>query len=908
MLYCLRALLRNLLQRDAVERELDAELRATVDMLVAEKIRGGMSPDAARRAARLELGGIESVKDQVRVVRSGALMDTWLQDVRYAWRLLRRDRVFTLTAVLSLAIGIGATTTVFTVANGLLLRSAVAVTEPDRLVDIVRRQANGDPGIDEISYPDYLEIRKRTTTLAGVYAYQLELQEVSLRVTDSAERVFANVVSTNYFQVLGVPAMHGRVFGATDSEDAGASPVAVLSHRYWARRFNSDPSIVGRTVFLNGTAVAVVGVSREAFTGMTVVEPDLWIPTSMVGLPNAESGIPRLTSRESQWLLLGGRLNPEVTRARASAEIAAIGAALEREFPITYQYIPPGLQPHDLSFSWSAERSSPIPSGLRLVAAGFLVLLLAIVSVVLVIACANIAGLLLARATVRRREIALRAAIGAGRTRIVRQLLTETTMLFALGSVAGLLLARALTSLLVVLLPAFPLPVAVSAPLDGRVVVFALVLSLVAALLSGLAPALHASRADLRSALQADPSAPMDRLRLRNAFVVAQVAFSVLLALIAGILVRGFDAVASIDRGFDPRGVTIASVNLGMAGYTEASGPAFVRDLLDRVRSLPGVQVATAADHPPSAASMSFGALTVPGVEPPRGQPFFYPGWTIADAGYFATLRIPLIAGRDFTDEDRAGAEPVAILGEGAAKRFWPSREAVGQYVLIRSGNLNAPNPPATRVRIVGVVRDLKYGDPRSPAPLALYVPMRQRYSPSMAILARTTEGRSLAGDLRALISSTNPNLPVLAAQTLVSQQSGPVVGQLRIAATVAGSMGLVGLLLAAIGIYGVAAYAVSRRTREIGIRQALGATRGAIVALVSRQGMTLVAIGLAIGLLLGVAAGKVLSGPRMSTPPPSVALFAIVIGLFAAVGLAACYLPARRATQIGAMDALRYD
>jgi predicted permease len=908
MLSRLRALVRNLLRREAVERELHAELHATVEMLAAEKMRDGMSPDAARRAARLELGGIESVKEQVRGVRSGALVETWLQDTRYAWRLLRRNPVFSLTAVLSLAIGIGATTTVFTVANGLLLRSAVAVTEPDRLVDIVRRRANADPGIDEISYPDYLEIRKRTTTLTGVYAYQLELQEVSLRVTDSAERVFASVVSTNYFQVLGVPAMYGRVFGSIDSEDAGASSIAVLSHRFWARRFNSDRSIVGQTVFLNGAAVTVVGVSREGFTGMTVVVPDLWIPTSMVGLPNPESGTPRLTSRESQWLLLGGRLKPEVSRAQASAEMTAIGAALEREFPITYQYIPPGMQPHDLAFSWSAERSSPIPSGLRLVAAGFLVLLLAIVSVVLVVACANLAGLLLARATVRRREIALRAAIGAGRSRIVRQLLTETTMLFALGSGAGLLLARVLTSLLVVVLPTFPLPVAVSAPLDGRVVVFALALSLLAAVLSGLAPALHASRADLRSALQADATAPMDRLRLRNAFVVAQVAFSVLLTLIAGILVQGFDAVASIDRGFDPRGVTIASVNLGMAGYSEASGPTFVRDLLDRVRSLPGVQVATAADRAPSAGSMSFGGVTVPGVEPPQGQPFFYPGWTIADAGYFATLRIPLIAGRDFTDEDRAGAEPVAILGEGAAKRFWPGRDAVGQFVLIRTGNLNAPNPPATRVRIVGVVRDLKYGDARSPAPLALYVPMRQRYTAPMTILARTTDGRSLAGDLRAVIASMNPNLPVLAAQTLESQQSGPVEGQLRIAATVAGSMGVVGLLLAAIGIYGVAAYAVSRRTREIGIRLSLGATRGAIVGLVSRQGMTLVAIGLAIGLLLSVGAGKILSGPRISTPPPTVTLFAVVVGLFAAVGLAACYVPARRATKIVAMDALRYE
>jgi predicted permease len=366
--------------------------------------------------------------------------------------------------------------------------------------------------------------------------------------------------------------------------------------------------------------------------------------------------------------------------------------------------------------------------------------------------------------------------------------------------------------------------------------------------------------------------------------------------------------VSSVDRGFDPRHVDVASVNLSMAGYTETSGPAFVREVVERVRALPGVQVATVADRVPGPGSMSFGGLTVPGVQPPPGQPFFYPNWTIVDSGYFATLRIPLVQGRDFTADDRAGGQPVVIVGEGLAKRLWPGRSAVGQYVVLHTGNLNSPNPPGTSATVVGVVRDLNAGRAREAGPLALYVPIQQRYMSSLSILARTAGGRRLASDLRALIVSMNRNLPVLTAQTLESQQSGPVVTQLRIAATVAGSVGLVGLLLAAIGIYGVTAYVVTRRTREIGIRMSLGAPRAAVVRMVLRRAMTLVVVGSAIGVLMGAGAGQVLSGARFGVPPPDAAMFAGAAVLFMLVGLAACYVPARRATRISAMEALRYE
>jgi predicted permease len=639
---------------------------------------------------------------------------------------------------------------------------------------------------------------------------------------------------------------------------------------------------------------------------MTIVAPDLWITTAMTGVANPESGLPRLTSRESDWLMLGARLKGGYSKAQASAEIAAIGAALAREYPFNPRFIPPGMSPADFSFRWSVETSSPIPFGLRIPAAGFLALLLAIVSIVLLISCANLAGVLLARSTVRRREIALRTAIGAARARIVRQLLTESVLLFTLGGVAGLLLARVMSSLLLVMLPAFPIPVTLSTPLDGRVTMFALLLSLAAALVSGLAPALHASRTDVVTALKDDSQTPPDRLRLRQAFVVAQVAFSILLVVTSAILVQALNRVTSIDRGFEPRNVDIVSVNLGMAGFTEASGSAFARTLLERVRALPGVQTATLADRPPGPGTMSFGGITIPGVTPPDGQPFFYMNWTFVQSQYFATLRIPFVAGRDFSAEDRYGGNQVAIVGEAAARRFWPGQSAVGQVLRLHTGNLNTPNPPFTTVLVVGVVRDVLANGRVQQRNPDIYVPMSQRYVPGISILARTG-GQRVADEIRSMIASMNTDLPVLQAQSLETQQNGPVDTQLRIASRVAASVGAVGLLLATIGIYGVTAYVVARRTREIGIRVSLGARRLSVVGLVLRQGMMLVAVGSTAGLLLGAGAGLVLRA-RLGAPLPDPVTFAAAAGLFAIVGLVACYVPARRATQIGAMDALRYE
>ena len=921
----LSSLWRNLVQRERVEHDLDDEMRATLDLLVAEKVDAGLSPADARRAARLELGGVESVKEQVRDARRGALVNAVVQDLRYASRLLWRNPLFTLTAALSLSIGIGATTSIFTVANGVLLRAAACVTDPDTLVDLVRRDPKQGPGVELMSFPDLLDIRQRATLLDDAYGYQLQLAPASLLFDDSSTAVFACVVTANYFRALGVPAAAGRVFDAGDVEQAGASPVAVLSHDLWLRRFAGDAGVVGHTVRINNVPMTVVGVAASTFRGTSVVAPDVWLPVSMVAALSPDGGGQELTNRRIPWLMLGARLKPGVSRAQASAQLAGIGAAIQRDTPVNPfipQDAPAGVHEIDpSSLVWSAEVASPIPYGLRIIAAGFLGLLMALVGIVLVIACTNLAGVLLARATGRRREIAVRTAVGAGRGRLVRQLLTETALLFALGGAAGLVLARAMTRLLFLLLPEFPVPVNLSAPLDGRVVAFALVLSFIAAVLARLAPALHVSKSDVVTALKDDAQGPSDRHRLRNAFVVAQVAFSILLVVVAGLLVRAFDNVISVNQGFDPRDVDVASLDLTMGGYTDATGRDVVRRLRDRVRSIPGVEHASVADRAPGPAGRSFGNITVPGAVAQKGSPSAFTTWTLVEPDYFRTAGIPLLAGRDFSDADGPGAELVVIVGQRTAKRLWPDRDPIGQLVSVRPPRSGDPDIAAlhstdasarareAQLRVVGVVGDLNFGNQSGSGPLVIYVPYQQKYLAQATILVRRTTGvGSLVQELRSAVASVDRNLPVLTTESLERQNNGPVQTQLRIAAAVAGSVGVIGLFLAGIGIYGVTAYAVTRRTREIGIRLSLGAGRGEVIRLVLRQGMGLVAIGSAIGLLLGLGAGALLSGRRFGIPQADPVVLVGAALLFAVVGLIACYVPVRRAAAIRAMEALRYE
>jgi len=871
------------------EEELAREVRAHLTLLEDDFRRRGLSADDARLAARRAFGGVEQAKEQQRDARSFVWLADAQRDMRHAARLLRRDPLFTATAVLSLAIGIGANTTIFTVGNALLFRAPASVADPGALLDIGTRTPGG--GFGNSSYPNYLDLRRRVTTLDGVYASGLFPRAMSLSgAGDSAatERVFATPVTGNYFAVLGTTAAAGRLFDADAVERPGADPVIVLSHRFWTRRFNGDPSLVGRTILLNRGSFTVIGVAAEGFQGPGVRAGDLWLPMTM------SSAASSLANRTAALFLVGGRLKRGVSIQQAAAELDAVGKALELEYPA-----------ENRGKSFLAEPLSPVP-GARLPITIFLVLLLTIVTLVLGIACANVAGVLLARAAARRTEIAVRLAMGAGRARLVRQLLAETLMLFVLGGLAGVALARVLASGLVALLPSLPFPINVSLALDGRALVFTTGMVFVSALLSGLVPALQVSKADVVSALKDDAQAPA-RLRLRHAFVIAQVAVSILLVVVAGLFVRALQAAGSVNPGFDPRGVELASLDLSLAGYTSATGPGFASDLADRVRALPSVQSASIALVLPGGFETQRRSLTVPGVAPPNGERFFGVDWNVVEPRYFATLRIPIVSGRDFAAADREGTQAVAIVGEGTARQFWPGEDAVGKFIV---ENTVGPGRQVTGrpLQVIGVAGDVKAstlidGLSRS----IVYVPLQQHYMATLTIVARTTRGQRAAEEIRSLVAAMNPDLPIVASQTLEDATALGLVPQ-RIVVSVAGGLGVVGALLAAIGIYGVTAYAVARRRREIGIRMALGARRVDVVRMILQRGIRLTVIGCAIGLLLAAGASQALVVFLFGVAPLDPAVFGGAAAFFAVIGLAACYLPARKATTADPLVALRCE
>jgi putative ABC transport system permease protein len=876
------------------------EIASHLQLLEDEFVRRGMDPAGARAAAHRAFGSAALTADRHRDAQSFAWADDLRWDIRYAARLLLRNPAFALTAILSLAIGIGANTTVFTVANALLFRDPAGVTRPDRLVDIGGSR-NGR-GFSTISYPTYLDIRDRASTLDGVYAYSLFPQAMTLAdragtSSSGAERIFGSLVSANYFAVLDAAAARGQLFRPDmDPRDR----LVVLSHRFWTRRFEGDPAVVGRTLAINGEPFVVSGVAAAGFHGTGVFADDVWLPLTAVGTSTAERA--SLTNRAAVWLNAGGRLKAAVSVGQASAELEAIGRAAAREHPDSQS---PG-------YALRAIALSPLP-GTGGPLAAFVALLVGIVSIVLVIACANLAGVLLARAAARRREIAVRLAIGAGRGRLVRQLLVETLLLFAVGSVAALVFARGATSLLVAMMPAASTPLDVSLALDGRAITFTVGLAFAAALVSGLAPALHASKADVVSALK-DETPFSSRARLRHAFVVGQVAGSVLLVVVAGLFARALHKVGSTSRGFDSHGVELAALNLSLGGYTDTTGPLFARDLIGRVRALPDVEDATfAAVLPGGFERIGLGGVAAADAARTDGTPLSSADWNIIEPRYFATMRMALVAGRDFTAADARTTEPVAIVGEGVVRRFWPGvqpSDAVGRYVVQQSFDPRVAALTTLTLHIVGVARDPTYGTLiEGTTGLYVYVPLQQQYRRGMPtmIVARSRDGRGIAGELRSVVAAANASLPIVSAQSADDYTSLGVLPQ-RIVVSVAGGLGLVGLLLAAIGVYGVTAYAVARRTREFGVRIALGATGGDIVAMVLRQGLGVIAAGTVVGLVLAVGAGNLATAYLFGVTPADPVAFGGAALLFALVGLAACYAPARRATSVDPMRALRAE
>ena len=814
------------------------------------------------------------------------MLETLWQDVRYGVRLLARSPLFTLTAALSLAIGIGANVTIFSVATALLIRPLPGLADRGRLVDIGRTQ-NGR-GFDTTSYPNYKDLRDRTTTLAGVYAWRVEPEPMSLAGPGGADRIYGTRVSGNYFSIVGARPQRGRVF--TDADDRpGHDDVTVISDALWRSRFGADENVVGSTITITNRPYVVVGVAPRDFQGTTILRGDLWLPLSTQGYGGASSGM--FTDRRIMWLAMGGRLKPGVTPAQADAEVGAIGRTLAHDYP--RENADRGLRIAPVSI---------FPGRINIIG-GFIGLLMAIVGLVLIIACVNLAGMLLARAAARRREIAVRMAIGAARGRLVRQLLTETGVLFAAGCAAGLVIGRWFIALLMQLLPQLPVPIGMHVAIDWRVTAFAIGLSAVTAALCGLVPALHVSNAALVPSLKIDAAGggPM-RLRLRSAFLVGQIALSLLLVVAGGLFVRALQHAGRIDPGFDQTDVDTVTVNLSLAGLREAEGMTFVDALESRVRALPGVSgVVTATDLPLDGDRMAFGDVRLPGASRAASRDAPPVDWNVVTPGFFSTMRVGLLRGRDFTSRDTAASAPVVIVNATLGRQLWGDADPIGRQVAIDPG-LSSAQRVAT---VVGVAADAQFVFLGERTPY-VYAPLSQQYHPRLTLLIRTS-GASVVPAVRALVRQMNPNLPVVEAMPLRDITAIGLVPQ-RIAAAVAGTLGVVGLLLAAMGIYGVTSFSVGRRTREIGIRMALGADRGSVVSLVLWQGVWLTLTGVAIGLALAAAGSQALRSLLFGVSALDPIAFGAAAAIFLLVALGASYLPARRAARVDPMIAIRAE
>ena len=816
------------------------------------------------------------------------MLETCVQDVRFAVRLLRKSPLFTLTAALSLAIGIGANATIFSVGSAMLLRPMPGITGSDRLVDVGRHR--GDDEFDTVSYPNYQDLRDRATSFSGLYAYLIEPSPMSLTLGGDAQRIYGSLVTGNYFETLGVRPRHGRLLRPDDDIIGAGKPVVVLSSELWTSRFGGDSEAVGRSITLNGAPFTIVGIAPEGFQGTTLLKGDLWVPLAVrsAALPNRSDDI--FSSRASTWLFMGGRLKNGVTIDGANAELATLAAALQREHPETNERM--GFRAHPVAV---------IP-GITGIVAGFIGLLMAIVTLLLLIACVNLAGMLLARGAARQREVAVRIAIGAGKGRLARQLLTETAVLFLVGAAAGLVLSQWLTRLLLAVLPQLPVPLFVEITTDWRVVAFTVVMSLAASIVCGVAPAMQAWRTNLVPSLKNDALAgPASKLRLRNVFVVGQVTLSLVLVVIAGLFARALDSAANAPTGFDQRNVEVIALDLSLARYTDTTGRTFAQDLLARTRSLPMVQsAAVAVDLPLDGGNMGFGRLRVPNAPGADPEGDIQADWNVVEPGFFDTLRMRMARGRDFDARDAAGTAPVIIVNEAFARAAWGDGDPLGRQ--IESDTLGE----RTMLTVVGVAADARMRSiGETPRPY-VFVPLAQNYHSRLNLVVKTN-GQSAIGEVRSLVRSMNPNLPVTEAMTLADVTALGTIPQ-RIAGAISGTLGIVGLLLAAIGIYGVTSYAVNQRTREIGIRVALGAENRDVIRLVLRQALVLAGSGVAFGIALAAAGSQLLQSLLFGISGFDPVTFGGACLLFAAMALLASYIPARRALSVDPMAALRNE
>ena len=821
------------------------------------------------------------------------MLDNLWRDLRYTFRMFAKSPGFTAIILATLALGIAANTAVFSVVSAILLRPLPGISEPDRLVSLYRVQ-NGQT-FDNMGYPDYRDYRDRNQSLAGLAAHCAVALSFN---SGTPERLIGDLVTGNYFDVLDVRPAAGRLLVEDDDS------AAVISYSLWQRKFGASASAIGAKVELNGYPFTVVGITETGFRGTVVSLPiEVWVPlrTQPRTFSRLSSGI--FENRSSGWLSLFGRLKAGVDARQADVEIRTIATQLAHAYPLT-----------------NSKRTAAAAGGVgmypddRAEVGGLLALLSGAVALLLLIACANVAGMLLLRAMGRTREMAIRLATGATRKRIVCQLLTEGSVLALIAGAIGVLLAAWATQAIIASSEgtAPSLVRHAGASINGTVLAFTLLATMATGLLVALAPAMQSLKVDLTNALKSGlPGSGFRGTRLRSVLVAGQVALSLVLLSGAGLLLRGLHRIVTADAGFDSNNIAMAAVDLNLERYSEERGQAFYREVLDRLNAMPGVVSGSLAFSIPPTEWPGAVSIFHPGQEPPQdvlqGHEFEI-GLRVninrVSPNYFRTLRVPLLEGRDFTDRDRVGAPGVVIVSQQVAQKMWPGENPIGQRIAYPqwAGPRRAP------FEVIGVAREVRHLALTSEAPLLMYVPLAQEYDGRVRVVVRTASGnRDGIAMIQRAVAATDKNVAVYAAET-GAQHSADSLWQQRMAASWIGAFSFMALLLAAVGLYAVIAQSVAQRTREVGIRIALGANRSSVAALVIKQGLLLAAGGISLGLPAAIGFNSLvrryLAGIDGSDPGG----FAVISIFLVLVMLSACWIPARRASRIDPMQALRSE
>jgi predicted permease len=877
--------LKSLIQRRQIETEMAEEMRLHVELQTERNLQAGMKPEEARYAALRQFGNVASIQERARDVRGFRWFEQLVQDFRYALRMLSKAPVLSAVIALSLALGIGANTVVFSSIQASFFEPLPGVEHGARLMVIDPRDRSGTYLLS--SWLDYRDMCEQQTSFREIAASNI--RALNLGGSDGQdERIWAELVSDNFFPLLGVRPAFGRFFTANESTHPGSSPVAVIAYSYWQARFAGSPTVLGQTLRLNDIAFTIVGVAPENFKGSIVALGfDVWVPLTMTGrlMPGSKD----LTARGNRPLMLLADLKPGVTVVRARAELEEIFQRLAAAYPETNADLIPDLLP-----LWRS------PIGAQPYMLGALATQQILVFLVLLVVCANTANLLLARATVRQKEIGIRLALGAGRLRLIRQLFTESLLLALLGALGGVLLSLwGIDALHHIPMPG-NLPIKVVSRLDATGGAFSVLLGIACGLLFGLAPALQLTRADVNAALKVGgrEAGAAPRHRLRDLLIAAEVAIALIVLVLAGLFLKSFRNAHTADPGFDTRGVLLSSFDLAAKGYNKKTARAFVRALLPRLQATPGVAAATLATFVPlEVRGLPKTAFALQGQATASGRPEVALYGYVAP-GYFQTLGIPLVDGADFADLGNVAKPAEVVVNQEFARRYWPGVSPLGRKLVVED----------TTYEVVGVARDSQCVSlSAQPAPL-LYFSLRDRFSLSLELQVRTRgDPLAFAPEVRRVVRELDANLPLRDVRTLTQNIEESLVA-IRVPARMLAVLGPLALLLAAIGIYSVLSYSVAQRTHEIGVRRALGASPRNVVALIVRQGIAVVATGLVVGLGIVYLASFYLSRILVKVPPGDPAIFLTVPALLLAIAWLASWLPARRAAKVDPMVALRAE